>query len=218
LTCIAGLVDRRTGDVYLGGDSAAVNEGFDMMTISQQKVFVKGQFAFGYAGEFRFGQILRSLFNPPYFDGSVSVDDFLAGEFMDELRKTAKELGWTRTDSDGRDQGGLALIGFQGRIFIMQESFDIIEPADGAASIGAGQAYALGAMKVLGDFGVPHEEAVRKALQVSEYYCSGVRAPFHIVKLGLTDGKQERPTRKTRGGNSKRNSGKARRTTRSSNQ
>jgi hypothetical protein len=206
LTCIVGAVDKTTGDIYLGGDSSAVSE-YDMLTIAQPKVMIKGQYAFGFAGHFRFGQILRSVFQPPVYHGECPVDDWLTGEFSEHLRHTLKVLGFSK-NKEGREEGGIALVGFQGRLFMMQDEFDFCETRDGYAAIGVGERYALGAIKAMSpDLG--GEQMVRKALEISEFYSGGVRSPFHIVKLGLTDGQPEQARKRNTRRNKPSKAGKS---------
>jgi ATP-dependent protease HslVU (ClpYQ) peptidase subunit len=199
MTCIIGAVDKETGDVYIGGDSAGVS-GHDITTVSGPKVFVKGQYAFGYAGSFRFGQILKSVFEPPIYRGEVSPEDWLTGELAEHLRATVKVFGFGKS-KDGREEGGLALVGFQGRLFMLQDEFEFVEARDGIMGIGIGDYYALAAMKAFQQANQDHlayteqsglyttEEMVLKSLAISEFYSGGVRSPFTVVKLGLLDGK-----------------------------
>jgi ATP-dependent protease HslVU (ClpYQ) peptidase subunit len=194
VTCIAGIVDTE-GNIIIGGDSAAISE-YDLLNLSLPKVFIKDGYIFGFAGHFRFAQIVQHVFQPPKYRGE-EVDYFLARNFAEALRQTVKFVGYSK-NKDGRDEGGLALIGFQKRLFIMQDEFDVIETRDGIAAIGCGYPYAIGAMKALtvcqpdkipvGSCNVAcgtakGEDIVRTALQVSEHYSGGVRAPFTILKL-----------------------------------
>ena len=62
MTCIVGLEHK--GKVYIGGDSAGV-AGYSLSVRADQKVFINGNFIFGFTSSFRMGQILRFGFNPP---------------------------------------------------------------------------------------------------------------------------------------------------------
>jgi hypothetical protein len=46
MTCIVGLIDKKSDNVVIGGDSAAV-AGHDVSIVKQPKVFKKGDFVFG---------------------------------------------------------------------------------------------------------------------------------------------------------------------------
>jgi hypothetical protein len=183
MTCIAGAVDPLTGDVCIGGDSAAIAE-YDMLNMSLPKVFIKDGFAFGFAGHFRFAQVVQYTFQPPKFRGG-DVVEYLSRDFAEHLRLTVKAIGYSK-NKEGRDEGGLALIGFQKRLFLMQDEFDVIETRDGISAIGCGFPYALGALKAM-DTNMAINYRVQHALWIAEYYSGGVRAPFTLVTLEGSD-------------------------------
>jgi ATP-dependent protease HslVU (ClpYQ) peptidase subunit len=166
--------------VFLGGDSSAISE-YDMLTIRTPKVIRKGEYVFGFAGHFRFAQIVEHAFKPPVYKGG-DVFSFMSRQFMSRLQKCVAKAEFAR-NREGRMEGGLALIGFRGRLFCMQTEYELIEPKDGMFSIGCGFPYALGAMDALAIAEKNVERRVLLALQSTERYCSGVRSPFHIVKL-----------------------------------
>lgn len=62
MTAIAGVAED--GKVWIGGDSAGVG-GLNLETRTDPKVFVNGDFLFGYTSSFRMGQILEHEFSPP---------------------------------------------------------------------------------------------------------------------------------------------------------
>jgi hypothetical protein len=197
VTCIVGAVDPVTGDVYIGGDSSAVAE-YDMLTISTPKVFMKHGFVYGFAGHFRFGQILQYSFIPPKYKGG-DIAEYMSRDFMTALRETARDAGFLKC-IEGRDRGGLVLVGFRGHLFLMQDEFEIIEIHNNIASIGCGYPYALGAMRALEDAArdVPVAARIEAALEISEYYSGGVRAPFTVLRLENA-GKQQARKGNSRG-------------------
>ena len=144
MTCILGVVDRETGEVYIGGDSSAVAE-YDMLTIATPKVFHVGEMLFGFAGHFRFGQIFQHAFVPPKYKGG-DITAYMSRDMMEALREAAHDSGFLK-NIDGRDRAGLGIVGFRGRLFILQDEFEVLEPTDSIASIGCGYPYAIGAMR-----------------------------------------------------------------------
>jgi ATP-dependent protease HslVU (ClpYQ) peptidase subunit len=176
MTCIVAEVDH-DGNVCMGGDSAAVSD-YDILTTTAPKVFRKGDFIFGFAGHFRFGQILQYSLKCPRVKGDVN--EFLVNTFANRLRETVKDVGYSRA-KEGRDEGGCALVAVAGRLFMMADEFEFIEARDGLAALGCGSSYALGSLKTnrIGTV----QQRIEQALEVSEYYCAGVRAPFTILTL-----------------------------------
>jgi ATP-dependent protease HslVU (ClpYQ) peptidase subunit len=150
-----------------------------MLTISTPKVFVKGGFIFGFAGHFRFGQVLQHSFAPPKYAGG-DVAEYMSRDVTAYMRHYAREAGFLK-NREGREGAGIALIGFRSRLFLMQDEFEMLETTDNVISIGCGQAYALGAMKALEV--LPMAERIQRSLEVSEIYSGGVRGPFLIKKL-----------------------------------
>lgn len=202
MTVIVGRVDEY-GNVYMGGDSSAVDNGANMLVASSpQKVFRNGEFLFGCAGSFRWVQLLQFI-RLPKCPKKADVENYLAVDFANALRNGAREIGFLR-EHHGQDELGCAagLVAFRGRLFIIQDTFDVIEIKDGLAAVGAGASYALGALKALINT-VDAETAVRAAMEISEYYCSLVRGPFHLARLEAHEHKASK-SRKTHAGDSRR--------------
>lgn len=187
MTVIVGIVDKNTGDVIMGGDSAGVTHDHDMIVVSSPvKVFRNGDFVFGFAGDFRWGQLLRYV-TLPKCPKKADLDRYMAVDFAQALREGARELGYLGSGEGGRDFGGWCLVGFRGRLWVVQETFDAVEAADGLMSIGIGRPYALGAMRALASSNASPTEVAEGALRIAEYYCSGVRGPFTLVTLPAGD-------------------------------
>jgi ATP-dependent protease HslVU (ClpYQ) peptidase subunit len=178
MTAIAGFVDQETGEVIIGGDSSAVNQSMDMLVSKAPKVFMNGDFLIGFAGDFRWGQLFRYAKFPKC--RTEDVEQYLTLHFANTLRGAAREMGCLQ-ERHGQEVGtGICLVGYRGRLFLIQETFEAIEVVDGMVSIGLGSSYVLGALKASSLTG---EDRVRQALEVSAYYCGGVRAPFHLIRL-----------------------------------
>lgn len=201
MTCILGVVDKDTGDVYIGGDSSAVAE-YDMLTIATPKVFRVGPFLFGFAGHFRFGQVIQHAFDPPKYKGG-DLAAYMSRDVMEGMREVLDDAGFLRS-IEGRDRAGLGMIGYEGRLFVIQDEFEVLEMVDNVAAIGCGYPYALGAWQGIQSLNpdATMEWRVRKSLEISEYYSGGVRAPFHILRLEGPNG-----TKQGGEGNPQRNRG-----------
>jgi hypothetical protein len=52
MTCIAAIVDKETGIIYMGADSAASNY-WSMNLIASKKVFRVGEFLIGCSGRYK---------------------------------------------------------------------------------------------------------------------------------------------------------------------
>lgn len=179
MTCIAGVVE---GDrVFIGGDSAGVvADDFSLTVRADQKVFRNGDFIFGFCGSFRLGQLLRYAFTPPKRNRR-DVHRYMVTTFIDAVRETLKRGGLAKKEHDVEDIDGSFLVGYRGRLFIIDGDYQVGEAVDGFAAIGCGGAIAQGALFVTD--GADPKRRVRRALEAAERYSGGVRRPFYIQEL-----------------------------------
>lgn len=186
MTCIVGLVDP-DGRITMGGDSAGVDK-LDVQIRKDPKVFIKGEYIFGFSSSFRMGQLLAHSFKPPKppkDDGALYA--FMVNKFIDVLKDCFKKGGYGKQDFKSRDQGGCFLVGVRGRLFQIEADFQVGESTDRFDSIGCGSKYARGALWAMknlwpDDFR-SQSYLAQKALEIAERYSGGVSAPFIIKTL-----------------------------------
>lgn len=180
MTAIVGLV--QDGDVYLGGDSAGVDTGrLGLQLRADQKVFRKGEMVFGFTSSFRMGQLIRYKLELP--EQRVSQHDpfeFLAGEFVDALRKCLKDGGFVKK-KDEVESGGTFLVGYRQRLFAIGDDFQVAETVHGFDAVGCGDFFALGSFYST-ERAQPLDR-IKAALGAAAEFSAGVRAPFHIEVL-----------------------------------
>lgn len=177
MTCIVGLVD--SGKVFIGGDSAGV-AGLNLTVRSDAKVFRNGDFLFGFTSSFRMGQLLRyALIHPKRFPDK-SVDSFMVTDFVDAVRNCLKSGGYARRDRE-TESGGTFLVGYEGRLFRIEDDYQVGESASPYDAVGCGADFALGAM--FASNGAAPEIRVAQALSAAEANSAGVRAPFVIESI-----------------------------------
>ncbi len=144
MTVVAGL--EQGGRVYLGADSATVAD-YDIDAADEPKVFVLGEFVFGFAGSWRAGQILHYAFTPPKQATRKGDMKYLAVDVIDAVRKAFLEKGYARKDDNVESADGAAfLLGYKGRLYCIGSDYQIVRPRSGFAAIGCGDAFALGSM------------------------------------------------------------------------
>lgn len=179
MTCIAGI---RTDDgrVYIGGDSAGIG-GMSLSVRADQKVFINGEFLFGFTSSFRMGQVLRYAFTPPKRHPDKDIMTFMVTEFIDGVRDAFKAAGVARK-SDEVEACGTFLVGYAGRLFNISDDYQVGEAACGYDAVGCGADIANGAL--FANSGDP-EGRIRQALQAAEAHSAGVRGPFHVLGLGI---------------------------------
>ena len=164
MTCIIGLV---YGDnVYIGGDSAAV-AGFEVRRTKQPKVFRLGEMAIGYTTSFRMGQLLQyNVCMEQPADGQ-DLMEYMVHDFVELVRNCFKEHGFTKVENN-QESSGTFLVGFRGRLFSIEDEFQVCENNDGIEAIGCGRQYALGAIRMTGGYAIP-EAKIRNAVDVAAY-------------------------------------------------
>ena len=177
MTCIAGLV--HDGITYLAGDSAGCS-GWNLTVRADPKVFVNGSYVMGFTTSFRMGQLLRYAFTPPEPDYVNDLHRFMCTAFTDSLRQCLKDGGWAEKDKE-REGGGTFLVGTHGRLFFVNDDYQVGEPADPYAAVGCGSSYALGALHATEGGKMTPQKRLDAALAAAERFSAGVRGPFTHV-------------------------------------
>lgn len=178
MTCIVGLVEN--GKVYVGGDSAGV-AGYSLTVRADRKVFRNGDFVMGFRSSFRMGQLLAQSFTPPRRHHDVDVYKFMVTEFVNSVRDCLKTGGYA-SKKEEVESGGTFLVGYAGRLFKIEDDYQVGEPVDGFDACGCGDQIALGAL-----FASPSlkpQARLQLSLDAAERFSAGVRGPFHFEAIG----------------------------------
>jgi ATP-dependent protease HslVU (ClpYQ) peptidase subunit len=189
MTCIVGLA--REGRVWIGADSAGVG-GYSLTQRADQKVFINGDFIFGFTSSFRMGQLLRYRFEPPRHHPDDDLLRFMSTEFVDEVRACLKKYGWAKIEN-AVEEGGTFLVGYKGQLFKVEDDFQVAQSIHPFDACGCGEDLALGALHAMAGLDLLAEArggeagwqaAVERALAAAEAFSAGVRAPFHVLSSG----------------------------------
>lgn len=177
MTCVVGLVDQ--GRVWMGGDSAGV-AGWDLEVRRDPKVFRRGPFLIGYTTSFRMGQLLQFSLDVPDHPEGMDPYEYMVRYFVDAARRCFKDGGYAEKKNEVESAGNY-LVGYRGRIFELEGSYQVGESVAGFAAVGCGDQVAKGAL-----FATPHlnpRPRVRQALRAAERFSAGVRGPFTIRSM-----------------------------------
>jgi len=182
MTCIVGMLDKKTGDVFIGGDSVGINTSTYFTCLrSDPKVFVHGNFIYGFTTSFRMGQLLRFKFAPPHHPTNMETFEYMVSLFIDALRKCLKDGGFSSIKENVED-GGTFLVGYRGQLFTIMDDFQVSASVDEYVSIGCGKPFALGALYAVSTkLSCPKKIAI--ALEAAEKYSAYVQGPFLIKRL-----------------------------------
>lgn len=186
MTCIVGLVSE--GEVWLGGDSGAFC-GWNVLVKPAGKVFRRGEFVMGLAGDSRMGELLRYSFTPPVIDEAYrseatppDLHRYMVTTFVDALRACLREAGYAEKENNKESAGGLFLVGVRGRLFCVHSDYGVTETMTPYRAIGCGGDYASGAMYITAGQGMGAAERIYTALGAAQHHSAGVRGPFTIVR------------------------------------
>ena len=181
MTCIVAL--EHEGKVWMGGDAAASCNN-DIVRRVNPKVFIKGDFLIGYSGSFRIGQLLQYSFTPVKPAHKQSDMEYMVVSFIDSLREMLKYKGALMKEDEGDAQDSEFIVGYRGKIYVVESDFHLGTPLNPYAASGSGAPYALGALYALSKVNnISPQKKVEKALRASAEYCTGVCAPFTILAL-----------------------------------
>lgn len=190
MTCIVGVVDK--GRIHIGGDSAAVWEGsFRAAVRADRKVFVNGDFVMGFTSSFRMGQLLAFGFTPPKPREGTDVFAYMVTDFIDAVRQRMKDGGYARVKDGHSEEGGTFLVGYAGRLFMIESDFQVAEAIHGYDAVGCGAHIALGSLYSTRNLTDP-EARLRESLAAAEIFSAGVRGPFHFVATTIPAGSRKR--------------------------
>jgi len=179
MTCIAAIVDN--GIIYMGADSAGTS-GYEQRLRRDEKIFINNDFIMGFTSSFRMGQLLRYSFKPPKFHADdKDIFAYMATDFVNEVRSCLKSGGYAQSDK-GEETGGCFLVGHKGRLFEIEDDYQVAEVYESYMAIGSGQSYAIGAFAATE--GEPVKTRLEKALKIAEKFNAGVSGPFNYLTLG----------------------------------
>jgi ATP-dependent protease HslVU (ClpYQ) peptidase subunit len=178
MTCIVGLVEGNK--IWMGGDCAGVQR-LDVRERRDAKVFIKGNMIFGFCGSFRVGQLLRFSLKIPEHPLGTMPDpyEYMVTRFVDAVRQCLKDGGVAEKSNDV-ETGGTFLVGYQGRLFRIENDYQVGEVHDPYDAIGCGDAYALGSLFTTD---MEPEDRVKHALITAAHFSGGVRPPFTIKSI-----------------------------------
>ena len=177
MTCVVGFIENDT--TFMGADSAGVSDCY-LQTRADSKVFINGEFIFGFTSSFRMGQLLRYKFTPPSRKEGQDIFNYMVTDFVEGVRECLKTGGYTRI-SDNEETGGTFLVGYRNRLFCIDNDFQVAELIGQYASVGCGRDIALGSLYSTN--GQQAEFRIKTALEAAQEYNSAVRGPFSILKI-----------------------------------
>ena len=91
-----------------------------------------------------------------------------------------KDNGYLKIDS-GRETAGTFLVGWRGKLYVIDNDMQVAELATPFAACGCGEDLVLGSLYTTEQFEIKPEERINIALSAAESFSAGVRGPFTVV-------------------------------------
>jgi ATP-dependent protease HslVU (ClpYQ) peptidase subunit len=177
MTCIIGL--EHEGRVYMGADSYLGN-GHTFGITRERKLFRRGEFLVGTAGDVRFGQLLAYHMTMPEAQGDEPDAQYLVMEFVEPLRAMMKEHGFATIENSVEKTGNRFLLGYRGRLYRVWD-YQVDSYVNGLICIGSGEEVAYGAMMALE--ALPPRKRIKRALAIAADRVDTVAPPFYVEAL-----------------------------------
>jgi ATP-dependent protease HslVU (ClpYQ) peptidase subunit len=158
----------------MGGDSLCCwGDSHECDILAHPKVWLRNSVLYGAAGDVRIFQVLQRLWTAPVPD---NTDPFtwVTREIAPNLKKllTEHEIG----DPE-------LLVGLSGRLFEVSANYTVTENTSGYSAVGSGRQVAKGSLHSTAKLKITPERRIRMALEAAEFHLSGVRGPFHFLKI-----------------------------------
>lgn len=184
MTCIVAIAQN--GTVYMGADHAASDEKSGwILARKDPKVFKVGQYGIAFTDSFRMGQILQYSWTPPKYTATKTnsgLDKFMRTKFVESVKDAFRAQGYGVQVSGQEDEGGVFLIGVEGKIFTMDEDFHIAENIVNYMAEGSGAMFALGALHATKNQKNP-KMRIKLALEAASEFSMSVRPPFTYIQV-----------------------------------
>lgn len=183
MTAIVGVKDEISQAIFIGADSAAVNDEFEVGTWCAKKLFFKNNFLIGYCGSFRGGQLIQHNFEIPR-KTTTNHEKYFLTEFIPELQEcfNSNNFDWTKEEIE-------LLIGFGENLYFLQSDMAIFPCTDKYFAIGYGASYALSSLYTsehLRD-SIPTDARIKMAMESAAYFNKAVYGPYKILELKFNE-------------------------------
>ena len=182
MTCVVGMA--KDGIVYMGADKQGSGSYGSICERIDNKVFIKDKFIIGFTTSYRMGQLLKYKFEPPV-DTRTEIMEYMVIDFIEEIRKIFKENGYS-TVSNNEETGGVFLVGYKGRLFRIDNDYQVGESSYYYDAVGSGQDIALGSICSLLSYGakMTPQEILTTSLLSANRFNAYVGKESEILKLG----------------------------------
>lgn len=182
MTCIVAIKNK--GNLYFGSDSRISND-FDHSVSTTKKIgFLEGhgqKAIYGVSGSVRLLNVLRNKIQLPNREHEHDDDGYVF-EIVEEVKSKALQYNVLKSVNDKKDSDSDWLLGYKGRVFIVQSDFSFYESGLGYVATGSGMYHALGYLAA-GEFKDDPISRIEKAIRVAAMFQNNVDDNVYILEL-----------------------------------
>lgn len=181
MSCIVAIEENNK--VYMAGDTLGSSDDYKVSLLNS-KVFLVGEYAIGFTGSYRIGDLLRDGWSPPEMDSTMTIREHMVRVFIPSMRALFKENGVDIKAMDQSDSTGEStfLIGFKGTLFIIDTDYSVQQPRSKYTAEGAGFKFALGSLFGTELMANPVDR-LDLALKATAEYSQSVAPPFTFIEI-----------------------------------
>lgn len=177
MTCIVSLVEDNV--IHMAGDSAGVDTN-RLLSFRRDdpKVFLNGNFIFGFTSSFRMGNLLQYKLECPKQPHGMDDMKFMVCLFVESVRKCFKENGFGSAEN-----GGTFIVGYNGKLYTIYGDYQVACHNENYCSVGCGSEFALGSMYTTDKLDLDPKERLTISLNAASHFSAGVAAPYTFLSL-----------------------------------
>lgn len=198
MTCIVAYKGKNS--LFIGGDRQG-SAGHYISDRKKAKVFKKDfkreialdqdnsllrtdKMVMGYTTSFRMGDILEHIFEPPNLPTNMDEEKYMVKLFVPALIKCFADNQWL-TKINEVSRGGVFIVGFNRRLFIIEGDFQVSEEESNYIAVGCGADLAKGAFSAIEEIDPPLtiEERIKIALKASAKHSAYVGDAYDVIGI-----------------------------------
>lgn len=163
----------------MAGDSAGVDTN-RLLSFRRDdpKVFLNGNFIFGFTTSFRMGNLLQYKLECPKQPHGMDDMRFMVTLFVDAVRKCFKENGFGSCEA-----GGTFIVGYNGNLYTIYGDYQVGRHHENYSSVGCGSEFALGSLHSSDKIDLDPKERLTMALDAASHFSAGVAGPYTFLTL-----------------------------------
>ena len=184
MTCVIGMIGKHK--LYMGCESQLSTESSKLfLSKENSKVFKNGEFIFGCCGYPRMISLLRySLAIPKQLTTQTDIE-YMNTEFIESIRTLFTDKGFIGKFSDGIQRGATFLVGYHGKLYRVDNDFQVLLLKDNIAGVGSGAEYALPALSALENTKIKTLEKINIAIDCAKKYDLYSGGDIHIEEMEI---------------------------------